>query len=471
MPLRRLARACFVTVLMSVTLARVAQAGMAHLDCRFPMVFGGAAVNVVVLPYAYAGYSRSLTGVGNRLSLLVKLDVLFHILDYGSVGAVQMEMPEGVAMNDRSCQPETVLPILLGARGANPALSGMFAGNREAQNAIRPGHGLVLVWGLIYEEGDDIFVQTFARFQRRDVDETITFEAGGISFSGKPSSQTLAFAPQKFSRSDLEQIEDSYRRADYVRDQPDDQAAGNQLPMLVAKCAGNGCDDSAVHAGFYVEEKRGEWIHIQYMDPIRDQKKEGWIHAAAGISGKPLETILPELNFIEGCAGYLRMRVAGAEHTAPPPGATAIAVDQLYSYIRSNDAQPADTTNAVANQLEGAVEYFSQPDQGAALSKAADYFEQARKMIPNDPNAINLATGAQAAWEWRQTGRCEQTVQKSERLSAALAFNPDKAAVENLSNFYALILKGPQPSPGAENLTKAAVTERLQTLKGATAVR
>lgn len=460
------ARAWIVTVLMFIMSARLAQAGMAHLDCRFPMVFGGAAVNVVVLPYTYAGGSRSLADTGNRLSLLVKLDVLSHILEYGSVGAVQMEMPEGVRTDDRSCQPETVLPILLGTRPANLALSGMFADNRDAQNAIYPGHGIVLVWGLLYEEGDDIFIQTYAQFLRRDIDETFTFHAGGSAFSATLSSQRFAFTPQKFTRSELQQIEDSYGKADYVRDQPNDNAPGDRLPMLVAKCAGRGCDDSAVHAGYYVMEKRGEWIRIQYMDPIQDRRKEGWIHSAGGLSGTPLDKILPELKFIEGCAGYLRLRVADSEHTPQPAGAPALAEDQLNAFVRSNESQPADITNAVAVQLAGAVNYLTGPDHVESLVKAADYFERARKMIPYDPNAISLAVGSQMTEEWRQNGRCDRTAQKSERLATATALSSNKAALANLNNFYTMLLKNPESSPASENLTKEAIIERAEALKG-----
>lgn len=275
MSLRRSVQAGFVAMPLFLLSASLAQAGIAHLDCRYPMVFRGAAVNVVVLPYAYTGDNHTLTNVGNRLSLLIKLDVLSHILDYGSVGAVQMEMPPGLRTNDRSCGPEAVLPILLGTRPPSPALVGMFANNPEAQNTLGSGHGLVLVWGLLYEEGDDIYVQTYVRFLRRDTDETIAFQAGGSSFSARPSVQSLAFTPQKFTQSELQQIEHSYRKADYVRDQPNDSAPGDELPLLVARCAGPDCDDSAIHGGFYVEEKRGEWIRIQYMDPIQRRRKEG----------------------------------------------------------------------------------------------------------------------------------------------------------------------------------------------------
>src|ERR1700730_19367103 len=134
MPLQRSARTSSVTLLTILLFGHLAEAGMPHRDCRFPMVFEGAAVNVVVLPYRYAGSNHSLTDLGNRLSLLVKLDVLSHILEYGSVGSVQMEMPEGTSKDDPSCLPETVLPILLGTRRPDKTLAGMYAAKEGSSN-------------------------------------------------------------------------------------------------------------------------------------------------------------------------------------------------------------------------------------------------------------------------------------------------------------------------------------------------
>jgi hypothetical protein len=412
------------------------------------MVFEGAAVNVVVLPYRYAGgNSSSLSNMGNRLSLLVKLNVLSHILEYGSVGAVQMEMPEGASKDDPSCQPEIVLPKLL---GATPG----------AQQKVASGHGLVLVWGLLYEEGDDVFVQTYARFLRRDAEEVVTFDAGGVSFSAKPSSQLLAFTPQKLSQQQLEQVENSYRKADFIRTEPNDNAPGEQLPELVAKCAG--CDDSSVHAGFYVEEKRGEWIRIQRMDPVKYEIKQGWIHAAGGLEGIPLDKILPELKFIEGCAGYLRQRVADAESRALSGELPDRVVAELKDFVQSNDVQPTDMASAVALQLAGIVEYLTGRDRVDSLTRAAQHFEEARRMIPYDPNAISLAVGAQVSQEWKQKGRCEQTTLKAQRLSAAGVLSSDKAAaLGNLGNLYRVMLKTADTTAGPDNLTKAEVQERL----------
>lgn len=451
MPIPSSTRPWYFSALMMLLFVYSAEAGIAHQDCRSPVVFEGAAVNIVVLPYRYAGGNNSsLSNMGNRLSLLVKLNVLSHILEYGSVGAVQMEMPEGVSSNDPSCQPEVVLPKLL---GATPG----------AQQKLASGHGLVLVWGLLYEEGDDVFIQTYARFLRRDADEVVAFDAGGVSFSAKPSSQLLAFTPQKLSQQQLEQVENSYRKADFIRTEPNDNAPGERLPELVAKCAS--CDDSSVHAGFYVEEKRGEWIRIQRMDPVKYEIKQGWIHAAGGLEGISLDKILPELKFIEGCAGYLRERVADAENKSLSGELPDHAIAELKDFVQSNDVQPTDMASAVALQLAGIVDYLSGRGRVDSLTRAAQHFEEARKMIPYDPNAISLAVGAQVSQEWKQKGRCEQTALKAQRLSAAGVLSSDKAAaLGNLSNLYRVMLKTADTTAGPDNLTKAEVQKRMITV-------
>jgi hypothetical protein len=266
------------------------------------------------------------------------------------------------------------------------------------------------------------------------------------------------------SKHELEQVEDSYRKADFIRTEPNDNAPGEPLPELVAKCAG--CDDSSVHAGFYVEEKRGEWIRIQRMDPVKYENKQGWIHAAGGLEGMPLDKLLPELKFIEGCAGYLRQRVADAENEPLPGELSSRAVTELKDFVLSNDVQPTDTTNAVALQLAGISEYVSGRDRLDSLTRAAQDFEQARKFIPYDPNAISLAVGAQVSQEWKQNGRCEQTAIKAQRLSAAGALSSDKtAALGNLSNLYRVVLKTADTTAGPDNMTKAEVQKGLNTVE------
>jgi hypothetical protein len=93
------------------------------------------------------------------------------------------------------------------------------------------------------------------------------------------------------------------------------------------------------------------------MDPRGHQNKQGWIHAAGGIEGMPLDKVLPELKFIEGCAGYLRQRVPDAENHQLPRELSSHAVAELKDFVQSNDVEPMDIANAVALQLAGIVEY------------------------------------------------------------------------------------------------------------------
>lgn len=437
---------CFGMGSILFLLALPAQAGMAHRDCRTPLVFDGAAVNVVVLPYRYAnGNNSSPSNLGNRLSLLVKLDVLSHILDYGSIGAVQMEMPEGVSKDDPSCQPEVVLPKLLGQQYG-------------AEKQLAAGHGLVLVWGLLYEEDNDVYAQTYAQFLRRDTDDVVSFRAGEFPFSGKLSADTVAFTPQKFTQEQLRQVEDSYRNADLIHKEPKDDSPGERLPELVAKCAG--CDDSPVHAGFYVLEKKGEWIRIRWMDQTREENREGWIHSSGGLNGKPLDQILPELKFIEGCAGYLRLRVADAEHN-PLTAMSSNTVARLKDFVESN-AEAADMASALALQMAGVVDYMTGQDRVENLTVAANDFEQARKLVPSNADAITLAVAGQISQEWRQKGKCDQSALKAQRLAAAGALGADKTlALGNLRNLYRLLLQSPPATTTQDDLAKGEVQKRL----------
>ena len=110
---------------------RAAHAGRPNVPCQSPFVFPDAAVNVVVLPYRESGLPQTEgKGSGTELSLLIQMDVLSHILDHGSVGAVQLEASTPAEQN--VCRPEIVGNKLL---EKTPG----------AETTVSPGKGLVLV--------------------------------------------------------------------------------------------------------------------------------------------------------------------------------------------------------------------------------------------------------------------------------------------------------------------------------------
>ena len=123
------------------------EAGAGNVPCTRPFIFSGAAVNVVVLPYESAPQLSSSGGLGERLAGLLQLELLRSIAKFGSVGAVQM------VGAPKDCQPDVVIAKLL---GQSPG----------AAATVRKGHGLIVVWGRIFNEGGNVFVQTFSRMLR-----------------------------------------------------------------------------------------------------------------------------------------------------------------------------------------------------------------------------------------------------------------------------------------------------------------
>ena len=171
--------------------------------CDAPYVFSNAAVNVVVLPYSQpAAFKETLTKSGEQLAALVQLESMLAIAKYGSIGLVQL-----VGDPREGCTPDEVLPKLLGQKDG-------------AMEALRPGGGLVLVWGRIYESGADLFVQSFIRFVRRGVNETIDIPVANRTLRGQLTSQAFACTPRRIAVRDLEDafVRDQEVRARLVED-------------------------------------------------------------------------------------------------------------------------------------------------------------------------------------------------------------------------------------------------------------
>src|SRR6516165_7046472 len=71
-----------------------AKAG-AIASCDEPIVFEGAEVNVVVLPYFQANRSpMALNALGGQLALLVKLETLYRALSYDHWGVILLTGPK-----------------------------------------------------------------------------------------------------------------------------------------------------------------------------------------------------------------------------------------------------------------------------------------------------------------------------------------------------------------------------------------
>lgn len=445
-----------------------AHAGRPNVPCPSPFVFPDAAVNVVVLPYRESGLPQMQgKGSGTELSLLIQMDLLSHILDHGNVGAVQLEATTPAEQD--SCRPEVV---------ANKLLNNIPG----AETTVAQGRGLVLVWGLLYEEDDDLYVQTFASFLRRDLTEDLEFSAGNDKFTARPSSQMIAFAPRRLSVSDLKRIDLSFQKAGVLHTAPKDDAPGQPLTGS-AKCAG--CPQGST--GFEVKGKSGEWLQIVTKNSD-GSSTSGWLHAGVGLAGDSLDGLLPELGFIEGTVGYLRARIDADRKLGPqghPNGAgfyrplyddaylsARVTQDQLTTFTKAADPDQEAMAVAVADQLIGITGLLAREDLPAGLTFAQPLFEKARTLVPYNADAIALATvseisraslapkganGAMVLQDPRIT---------AQRLAQASILDPaNPRAVTNLHNFYDVVLRSEQQGTSANRLDGVEVQQRMKAIE------
>jgi hypothetical protein len=443
----------WLPVLLWVLCPVSAFGGAPHIPCSNPFVFSDAAVNVVVLPYDDTAVSEATShNSGTQLALLVQMDVLSHILAYGNVGAVQMEAPPGAG---RDCSANVILAKLLGK-------------DYGAQAQIRPGHGLVLVWGLMYEEDDDLYVQTYARFLRRDVGEEILFSAGGQKFTAKPTAQVITFAPRHLSKKDLDKISAAYIKSNIVHVMPNDASPGEELHG-VARCGACSWDTRAI--GFLVIGESGDWIHIVRQLPNRETR-EGWIHAKndSDISFT-VDRRLPELGFIEGSVGYLRSRFDAENKQSPPEQAGRLVAEQFTNFMELSDRDNETEAVAVAKQLSGIVHVLASKSYLQGLTEAQESFDQARQLVPYSPDAITLSVGTELNRAALVAATANQAIVindprvLAQRLAQASALAPaSKEALGNLNSYYKAARNAEQRGTQANHLEKPEIERQIQKL-------
>ena len=420
---------------------RPSEAGVQNIPCRRPFVFQAAAVNVVVLPYQSAPGLTAAGDLGEHLAGLLQLEVLRAIAKFGSVGAVQMVGSEA------DCDPELVVAKLLGRTPGAAA-------------TVRKGNGLVVVWGRFYREGGNVFVQTFCRFLRSGVSETLEITAAGRPFAGQISGQAFACAPRKVTVADLANFEQQFRRSTIVRQTPQETAGGS--PM------------SQGPLPYWISDTQGDWMKIASQDgPVGVDSSE-----RLGTDSWSLVRWLPELTYIEGMVGYLRTRIAAQQAGVVrtewiESSARALSDYDSAAQVPAGDGGPpapgwrTGLSAAVQLQLRG-IMTATRPRAGAEdYTAALQLFERAAALLPQDGSARNLAAMMQLsiALSSRQPGSSPMLAADS--LLQALSADPGNTLLlANLENAYEVLL-APQAG-GAAALTddeRRAVTERLATIK------
>lgn len=413
------------TLLYSVTLALllplVAQGGQQR-PIDDPAVFEGAAVNSFVLPYRYVGSDRTpeLDLASRQISGLVHFEILFSLLKYGDVGGSDLVAAPGSVFNvDEVIERVT--------KDVGPGV-------------LRPGRVLVVTWGRLFEQGDQLYVQSYLRFMRRGekelVPETISVQLAGadarLELAAALPAQSIAFPPRRISKKDLARVDAEFRRSMVVRQERSLDAPGQSIDF--------GAGDSFPYS---IMRAEGEWI---WIEPMRDGPK-GWVRARIGDHGGPdsfsLQRWLPELAYVDAIAGFMRLR--GGVEGAGAASMRASISDGFTRFERAVSAEEARAPYGLARAVQGFVAW----DLGDPKNRAdaARLFAEARALMPEYADARNLAAVTQPLLDAKGLDKASAATLGRD-LAGALALDPDDTVVlGNLERVYTVFAAQPTLSP------------------------
>lgn len=394
--------------------------------CSYPAAFESATVNAVILPYRFEGPSEVPSGhgelVGEQLAALVQAETLLSMLKWGRVAATRMYETDRV-----SCSQDFIVRHLTeGSRGS-----------------IKPGNALVLISGRIYIEGSQIYLQSYIRFLRRDVKESIAVSLpvkDGIPLvlHSEFSTQVVAMQPRAISVTDLENVDLAFRSGMVVRPTRDEQAPGKRISLHPME-----------PFSYSVVESQGDWMKIE-SDCCGPS---GWIRARTSSKGWALRNFLPELGYLDALVGYEALTATGGMKGPDAQRKYGWITDEFNEYENAVGSDGAPLAHAVGRVLRGFLLWNRSPtgEPGDSLRKAAKLFAESLTLSPDNADVRNLAAITRFYLAGNTTAATDSggTLLALDRdLTGALAVDSkNRTTLENLSTLYDYESEGHTPGP------------------------
>jgi hypothetical protein len=410
-----------LTVFAAVTLCPSPSEAGGQRPCSYPAVFPGAVVNSIVLPYRYTGAhpTPEVERSSKEIAGLVHYEILLSLLKYGSIGATNLVEEPG-----RICNVEQVITQV----------------SHPGSESLRPGHMLVVAWGRLFEQNDQLFIQSYLRFLQEGTGDwirekiSVTLKSGEKSFDliATLPTQGIAFAPRKIAKNDLARVAETFRKTMEVRPEPNLNLPGKSIDFEPERIF-----------SYWVTEALGEWIHIKPMM----EGPAGWVHARTGNGDSPsdwsLRRWLPELAYIDAIAGFMRLRARERGNAQWVANVRKSVENGFAQFEQSVPEQDASVAYGLARAIQGfmALE-FEEPAAGAA--KATPLFAEARRLMPDYSAAQNLAAVSRLL---PKQGNVDEDAAKQlgRELAGALGLDPTDASVlRNLERVYTLYAERPE---------------------------
>lgn len=425
----------FIFFLFFITIN--ANAGIPRVSARRPLVFSNAAINVVVLQYTYTGKdAERRSETGERLSLLMHQSILYSILKFGSVGAVQIVLDGSKEDN----KPEVIFDKILGKKPG-------------ALATIKKNHVLVFLWGHIYEEGNAIFVQSYIRFLRHGVSETISMSfSDNLELNGKLPSQAFAFAPRRLTYENLDKINSEFFRNILVRNEPEITASGYPL---ISERSGLGFGAYSV-----VEARRG-WMRIK---PQAEGGREGWIRIDANLGNADLKSYMPELHFVEAVSGYLRYKMT-LDGTLEGKIHAGLILRAIMNYLeREVSTRRADNAVALAEVISADLITQSVSDPPAVyIDTLIKLYADAVNLMPYNADARNLLTCANIGRRHINNWENSNPMKFADDFNKSISLDPGNSLVlANLETYYSYLVSLPN---SVQLVPQKELKDRLEAVK------
>ncbi len=403
MSIHRISR--FAVIALALLLAGPARAGVPFGDCSRPPFFAGGALTVIVLPYDADVSEKAdpdARRVAEELPLLLQSAALRSVMKYRSIGSVGLVARPG----QKDCTARDVL------------------GKIEPQ--MRTGQALILVWGTLFEEDDELELQTYVRFMRKGMVEGLSFVVGSETFDAEVSDQTVVFGARRLSRQDLRDIQAAFENASLLRSERRAGAPGSRMYDL---------SDSRAF-GYSVKDVQGDWLYVR-----SESGDSGWVNTATGFGGRTLAERMPEVDWIGGVAGYLRFRQGIEDGWPPPPEDVRAWVKEAFDsfYVHAGE-DGTEQPLAVAEQLEGIVDYAwpkATPDDRKAAMAA---FWRSSRRLPWSSSARTLAVFAELRSAFAADPSAWGPANHERELLQAVGLDPsNERLLRQVLSFYKLV--------------------------------
>lgn len=382
-------------------------AALINGDCSHPFLFADAKVNLIVLPYTnLAGESAELQAVSSQLTFVLQQTILYSASKYPSLGTVRMVPSSPDRASD--CEATVIERRILGQLpGATQQLN--------AEGAV------ILLWGRIFKEGEDIYLSSYAKIVTRSEHFALqTTTRGHGVFVAKLPANAIPFSPRLVSTVLLQTIASSFEQFATVHGAPSSDSPAFAIPISPPQAVSYNL----------IQTTRNGWMNIQV-----GSGPSGWIFVGNLPQRESLAQKLPELRFIDGAIGYLNFTNATDQESV-----RALAQASLQFFSESVQGSDVKLAVGVAKSMLAAM--FQ---QNAQLRLRG--YQLAREMVallPYNADARNFELVYRlgvfdgsifAGGAWRGVA--------AELAQAAALGRGNRYILENLDSFYRAVLEIP----------------------------